>query len=138
MDPGADEYEATNRHCRVQKHRYVGCAIVTVPSMAVRGAVISHCSRNEQDQPVIRFGAITATVAVHVDRTTGQEVPQALFVGWGSGIEKRTPVAADLIAAVFSALIETAMLESPLSFFAPQAIELPPCRFTRVSSGSYQ
>eukprot|EP00928_Gymnodinium_smaydae_P073176 TRINITY_DN56421_c0_g1_i1.p1 TRINITY_DN56421_c0_g1~~TRINITY_DN56421_c0_g1_i1.p1 ORF type:complete len:139 (-),score=11.62 TRINITY_DN56421_c0_g1_i1:21-437(-) len=138
MDNAGDECQATTPYCRVQKHRYVGCAIVTVASRAIRSAVINQCSLNARDQPVISLGDVQATVAVHVDKAIGVEVPQAIFAGWGSSIEKRTPVAADLIAEIFSNVVETILLQSPLSSFAPETEEIPVSRFNRIDIRVYQ
>eukprot|EP00928_Gymnodinium_smaydae_P094194 TRINITY_DN7875_c0_g2_i1.p1 TRINITY_DN7875_c0_g2~~TRINITY_DN7875_c0_g2_i1.p1 ORF type:complete len:155 (+),score=24.89 TRINITY_DN7875_c0_g2_i1:39-503(+) len=138
MDQVNDECQVSNRYCRVQKHRFVGCAIVSVASMAVRSAIIRECSIEGQAQAMIRLGDIQATVVAHVDRVTREEVPQALFVGWGSSVEKRTPLSADVIAEVFFGVINQLMQELPPSSFAPQAEEIPASKFTYMATTKYQ
>eukprot|EP00928_Gymnodinium_smaydae_P094189 TRINITY_DN7875_c0_g1_i1.p1 TRINITY_DN7875_c0_g1~~TRINITY_DN7875_c0_g1_i1.p1 ORF type:complete len:138 (+),score=12.36 TRINITY_DN7875_c0_g1_i1:66-479(+) len=137
MDQVNDECQVSNRYCRVRKHRYVGCAIVSVPSTAVQSAIISQCSRDGPRAKIL-LGDVQATVAAHVDRITRQEVPGALFVGWGSSVEKRSPLSADVIAEVFFGVVNLLMQASPPSSFAPQAEEIPASRFTYVPTTKYQ
>eukprot|EP00928_Gymnodinium_smaydae_P094193 TRINITY_DN7875_c0_g1_i5.p1 TRINITY_DN7875_c0_g1~~TRINITY_DN7875_c0_g1_i5.p1 ORF type:complete len:138 (+),score=11.73 TRINITY_DN7875_c0_g1_i5:66-479(+) len=137
MDQVNDECQVSNRYCRVRKHRYVGCAIVSVASKTVQNAIISQCSRDGLEA-MIRLGDVQATVAAHVDRVSRQEVPGALFVGWGSSVEKRSPLSADVIAEVFFGVVNLLMQDSPPSSFSPQAEEIPTSRFTYVPPPRYQ
>eukprot|EP00928_Gymnodinium_smaydae_P094191 TRINITY_DN7875_c0_g1_i3.p1 TRINITY_DN7875_c0_g1~~TRINITY_DN7875_c0_g1_i3.p1 ORF type:complete len:158 (+),score=23.59 TRINITY_DN7875_c0_g1_i3:58-474(+) len=138
MDKVSDECQVSNRYCRVQKHRYVGCAVVSVASMSVQSAIISQCSRDGEAEAVIRLGDVQATVAAHVDRVTREEVPGALFVGWGSSVEKRSPLSADVIAEVFFGVVKLLLQDAPPASFALQAEEIPTSKFTYVATTRYQ
>eukprot|EP00928_Gymnodinium_smaydae_P018626 TRINITY_DN1709_c0_g2_i2.p1 TRINITY_DN1709_c0_g2~~TRINITY_DN1709_c0_g2_i2.p1 ORF type:complete len:143 (+),score=5.46 TRINITY_DN1709_c0_g2_i2:50-478(+) len=127
------EHLFSDRYCRVQKHRFVGCAIVTFASRSLRSEVLESCTSEEQPDPLIRIGDVLATVTAHVDTGTQEQIPTAIFVGWAAKIEKRTPVTVASIAHAFSDLIEYIMVKSSPSSFSPSPDDLPRCRFEAPS-----
>eukprot|EP00928_Gymnodinium_smaydae_P018624 TRINITY_DN1709_c0_g1_i2.p1 TRINITY_DN1709_c0_g1~~TRINITY_DN1709_c0_g1_i2.p1 ORF type:complete len:143 (+),score=14.15 TRINITY_DN1709_c0_g1_i2:52-480(+) len=128
-----DGHLFSDQYCRVQKHRFDGCAIVTFASRSLRSEVLESCTSEEQPDPLIRIGDVLATVTGHIDKRTREQIPTAIFVGWGSNIEKRPPVTVASIAHAFSDLIEYILVKSLPSSFSPLPDELPPCRFEAPS-----
>eukprot|EP00931_Biecheleriopsis_adriatica_P056233 TRINITY_DN33314_c0_g1_i1.p1 TRINITY_DN33314_c0_g1~~TRINITY_DN33314_c0_g1_i1.p1 ORF type:complete len:2803 (+),score=449.95 TRINITY_DN33314_c0_g1_i1:36-8444(+) len=73
---------------RVRKYQHRGCATVTFDSIPVRDAILQECSR-------ITVAGVRMEVKPFVNKHTGKESSNMLFLGWGDSIEKSTPVGQD-------------------------------------------
>eukprot|EP00928_Gymnodinium_smaydae_P006418 TRINITY_DN12269_c0_g1_i2.p1 TRINITY_DN12269_c0_g1~~TRINITY_DN12269_c0_g1_i2.p1 ORF type:complete len:148 (+),score=18.50 TRINITY_DN12269_c0_g1_i2:61-504(+) len=123
----ADDEFISGPHCTVRKHRYMGCAIVTVCSDAMVAAVIERCTGPDGRAVVALSDSVTATVSVSEDRGVHKADPAKFFVGWGCRQEKRTPVSASTVHEVCSGIIAEILREVPASSLAPTIV--PDCSF---------
>ena len=86
--------EAARHDIKVQKHAWNGWAVITFPESAAREAALQAGA----------FATIAGTkvrIKAHEDKATGREVPNALFVWWGTQAEERAPMTEQALREYF-------------------------------------
>lgn len=83
--------------CEVRKHTDMGCAVVSMATIADRDAVLELAKRSlsEKGRPQVEIVGVTADMRPHTEGNTG------IFVAWGHGKEKQSPLSPTAIAETF-------------------------------------
>lgn len=107
--------------CEVRKHTDMGCAVVSMKSVTDRDAVLELGKRSlsEKGRPQVEIIGVTADMRPHAEGDTG------IFVAWGHGKEKQTPLSATVIAEAFDNLYREikGMPLSPINHPATEAVK---------------
>eukprot|EP00928_Gymnodinium_smaydae_P008939 TRINITY_DN132_c0_g1_i4.p2 TRINITY_DN132_c0_g1~~TRINITY_DN132_c0_g1_i4.p2 ORF type:complete len:146 (-),score=27.29 TRINITY_DN132_c0_g1_i4:836-1273(-) len=119
---------AQSAHCIVEKHYFLGCAIVKVASKTLRDAVLHYIHLHDS----FNVSGVNVHLAEHVPRAANEKSDNALFAGWGRKTERRCPISATTLAAVVDGIILTLLSMNPAASFAPLPEEMPTCRLTCI------
>eukprot|EP00928_Gymnodinium_smaydae_P008940 TRINITY_DN132_c1_g1_i1.p1 TRINITY_DN132_c1_g1~~TRINITY_DN132_c1_g1_i1.p1 ORF type:complete len:183 (-),score=25.91 TRINITY_DN132_c1_g1_i1:646-1194(-) len=120
------EHTVQTSHCLVEKHFFLGCAIVKVASRAIRDAVLHYIHLHK----TFVVDGVNVHLAEHVPKDTDKKSDNALFAGWGRKTERKSPISATTLAKVLDDIIVTLLTLNPTASFAPIPEEMPICRFT--------
>eukprot|EP00928_Gymnodinium_smaydae_P083885 TRINITY_DN67127_c0_g1_i1.p1 TRINITY_DN67127_c0_g1~~TRINITY_DN67127_c0_g1_i1.p1 ORF type:complete len:160 (-),score=12.94 TRINITY_DN67127_c0_g1_i1:189-668(-) len=110
-------------HCHVRKHAHgkMGAAVVAVPSLRIREAILEDLGRaSGAEEPYATIGPYRVTVSRHVDKYVGHEASAELFASWGNRNEKAWPLPVWDIVTCFDWLVANC-----ISARAPQPCDVP-------------
>lgn len=97
---------ATGGNCSVQKHSAMGCAVVRLCHASLRDAVLEACD-------CVDIGGVQVQVKKHVDKQSGADVADTLFVAWGRAADKRCPLSEFELVRFFDGLCDSLCSDSP-------------------------
>eukprot|EP00928_Gymnodinium_smaydae_P052208 TRINITY_DN3599_c0_g1_i9.p1 TRINITY_DN3599_c0_g1~~TRINITY_DN3599_c0_g1_i9.p1 ORF type:complete len:224 (-),score=24.76 TRINITY_DN3599_c0_g1_i9:595-1266(-) len=128
------EVYANGRSCSVRKHKpgQLGCAVIILPSRAIREVVMRFVEFNSKSHGTapIELCQMNMTIRRHIDTRTQEDLPTDLYVFWGHKPEKAFPLPPQALADDFDRLIECAMAEMNTKERPPHPEDIPACRFT--------
>lgn len=107
--------ECKGDHCEVKKHSEMGCAVVTLESVAARDAVMRLTMSRTPDpedgrekRPEISIEDTKVQLRAHVDKSDKTEIMTDIFIAWGRKVEKVSPLPPEDIARAFDDLFREA------------------------------
>eukprot|EP00928_Gymnodinium_smaydae_P044173 TRINITY_DN2948_c0_g1_i1.p1 TRINITY_DN2948_c0_g1~~TRINITY_DN2948_c0_g1_i1.p1 ORF type:complete len:213 (+),score=48.20 TRINITY_DN2948_c0_g1_i1:70-708(+) len=116
------------KHCNVQKHSSLGCAVVTLPTKGIRELLLQFMLRNIRaydGATVFDIDGIEATIKPHIDKVTSADVETDVFVGWGRQTDLATPVAPEKIAKAIDEHVELALKCFEMHESSPPPQDMP-------------
>eukprot|EP00928_Gymnodinium_smaydae_P065489 TRINITY_DN48623_c0_g1_i1.p1 TRINITY_DN48623_c0_g1~~TRINITY_DN48623_c0_g1_i1.p1 ORF type:complete len:215 (+),score=36.22 TRINITY_DN48623_c0_g1_i1:68-712(+) len=117
--------------CTVHRHSSMACAFVTYASEFTR-EIVFNFAKDPVAQKLLAEIDSTVFVERRVDKTSGISYSKDIFVAWKGS--NKTTVDAHIISEVFDSLfLQVADLVS-MSSSAPQPLELPTCKLSRLRS----
>eukprot|EP00928_Gymnodinium_smaydae_P060413 TRINITY_DN4406_c0_g2_i2.p2 TRINITY_DN4406_c0_g2~~TRINITY_DN4406_c0_g2_i2.p2 ORF type:complete len:142 (-),score=18.82 TRINITY_DN4406_c0_g2_i2:357-782(-) len=128
MQFSEDEVLVSGPHCSVNKHKFMGCAIVSLCSDSMCSAVMDRFRGADGRATLAITDSVVATVTACKDTNTNEPDTTKLFIGWGCKQEKRSPVHVSAVFELCNEIIADILAEVPISSLAPSPEVVPRCR----------
>lgn len=84
----------------VKKHDFMGCAVVELQDKSTRDAILITLGDK------CKWRGNKVSLKPHVDKTTQEEIPNAIFAAWTRKVDQKTPVPTEVIETFFEAAVK--------------------------------